>query len=260
MEKDLVSIITASYNSAKYIAKTIEAVQAQTYTNWELLITDDCSTDGSREIVKKYAASDPRIKLLCLDTNSGAGIARNTSIKEARGRYIAFCDSDDRWTPEKLEHQLAFMKKGNHHLTYTSYSACTEEGRIYGIVKCRPRITYREMLINNGIGCLTAIYDAGRIGKVYMPSIRKRQDWCLWMSIIKEHGPAYGLDEPLAIYRDRMESISSGKVKLLKYNYAVYRQVLGYNAAGAFCMLAFGFLPAYFLKKIKQKFDSRSIR
>ena len=117
----LVSIITASFNCSAFIGETIESIQAQTYTNWELLITDDCSTDNSREVINSYADKDPRIRLLRLDKNSGAGIARNNSIREAKGRFIAFCDSDDRWKPEKLERQLAFMTENSYGLTYTSY-------------------------------------------------------------------------------------------------------------------------------------------
>lgn len=116
----LVSIITPSYNSSRFISQTIESILSQTYTNWELLITDDCSTDKTREIVKSYQRKDPRIKFFQLKENSGPGVARNHSIEMAKGRFIAFCDSDDRWYPEKLEKQLAFMAKKRCMLSYTS--------------------------------------------------------------------------------------------------------------------------------------------
>lgn len=251
----LVSIITASFNCSAFIGETIESIQAQTYTNWELLITDDCSTDNSREVINSYADKDPRIRLLRLDKNSGAGIARNNSIREAKGRFIAFCDSDDRWKPEKLERQLAFMTENSYGLTYTSYDTCDEAGHSNGYAQCLRSLSYAKILRDNGIGCLTAIYDASKIGKHFMPSIRKRQDWCLWIDIIKKTGTAYGLQEPLALYRVRSGSISSNKIEMLRYNYAVYHDVLGYNRVISAVILAGYFLPYYFYKKFKQKQD-----
>lgn len=251
----LVSVITASYNCSEFIGETIEAIQAQSYGNWELLVTDDCSTDNSREIVKRYADKDPRIKLLCLDRNQGAGVARNNSVRVAKGRFIAFCDSDDRWTPDKLERQLRFMAENGYVLTYTSYDTCDESGRIIGFVECLPRINYATILRDNGIGCLTAIYDASLIGMHFMPEIRKRQDWCLWIDIIKKHGMAYGLQEPLALYRVRNSSISSNKIELLKHNYSVYHKILRFNSIISLSLLFGYFLPYYFYKKLKQRND-----
>ncbi len=251
----LVSVITASWNCGDFIRETIESIQFQTYQNWELLITDDCSTDNSCEIIQQYANRDPRIKLFKLEMNSGAGIARNKSIKEAKGRYVAFCDSDDRWYPEKLEKQLNFMEKTRAPLSYTSYDTCDENGNINGFINCLPKLTYAKILRDNGIGCLTAIYDTKKIGKHFMPSIRKRQDWCLWMEIIKKHGAAYGLQQPLALYRVRHGSISSNKVEMLKYNFNVYHQILEYNKIASALILGGYFLPYYFYKRIKQKSD-----
>lgn len=254
----MVSIITPSYNCAKFIGECIESIQAQTYKNWEMLITDDCSTDTSREIIQHYTNKDPRIKLYTLDTNSGAGVARNQSISEAKGRYIAFCDSDDRWYPQKLEKQLDFMRSGDYSLTFTSYDTCDEKNNIIGYVRCLPFINYSKILRDNGIGCLTAIYDAGKIGKYYMPSIRKRQDWCLWIEIIKRIGIAYGLQEPLALYRVRTGSISSNKLEMLKHNFNVYHKVLKFNKLFSAIILTSYFLPYYFYKKYKQKRDFKS--
>lgn len=251
----LVSIITPSYNCSRFIGETIESIQAQTYINWELLITDDCSSDNSREIISEYASKDPRIKLLKLDQNSGAGVARNNSIKEAKGKFIAFCDSDDRWYPEKLEKQLAFMEANDCVLSYTSYDVCDERGNICGYVECRKTLNKAKILQDNGIGCLSAIYNAEKIGKYFMPKIRKRQDWCLWISIIKDHKRAMGIKQPLALYRDRSGSISSNKIEMLKYNYRVYRDVQKYNPVVSFALLMGYFMPYYFFKKIKQKSD-----
>ena len=130
----LVSIITPSYNSEAFIEETITSILAQTYTNWELLITDDYSTDRSIEIIKRYCQQDKRIKLFQLSQNRGAGICRNTSIEAAQVRFIAFCDSDDCWYPQKLEKQLAFMHKKKAALSYTAYMTCNEASQITGIV------------------------------------------------------------------------------------------------------------------------------
>ncbi|MBD5202636.1 MAG: glycosyltransferase family 2 protein [Bacteroidales bacterium] len=252
---ELVSIITPSYNCADFIGETIESIQRQTYGNWELLITDDCSTDNSRDVIAAYAKEDSRIKLYKLEKNSGAGSARNNSIREARGRFIAFCDSDDRWYPAKLEQQVKFMEEKDCGLSYTSYDTCDEQGKIIGYVECLDEISYPKILRDNGVGCLTAMYDTKKIGKHYMPPIRKRQDWCLWIEIIRQHGVAYGLRSPLALYRLRRGSISSNKIEMLRHNYNVYHNVVGFNKLTSMVMLLGYFMPYYFYKKIKQKID-----
>lgn len=253
MARPLVSIITASFNSAEFIGQTIDSILAQTFADWELLITDDCSTDDTVEIIRNYAARDRRIKWFRLETNSGAGAARNHSIREARGRYIAFCDSDDQWKPNKLEEQLFFMRSNGYAFTYTSYDVVDENDNAVGYVKCRPVFTYRTLLQDNGIGCLTSIYDCDVVGKMYMPTIRKRQDWGLWLNIIKKTKHAYGLPRSLSIYRDRKGSISSNKWALCKHNYTLYREVENFSGVASLCLLLFYFLPYYAYKKIKQK-------
>lgn len=246
----LVSIITPSYNCAQFIGETIESIIAQTYTDWELLITDDCSTDNSREIIERYANTDKRIKLYRLEHNSGAGVARNTSIDNASGGYIAFCDSDDRWYPDKLEKQLAFMARHNCSFSYTSYMTCDESGDTTGIVVCPKKVTYRSTQRDDKIGCLTAIYDVEKVGKVYMPDLRKRQDWALKLKILAKSRIALGLKEPLAVYRQRAQSLSRKKVDLIKYNLAVYRYVLGWNALRSYLFFYSVFLPSYFVKRL----------
>ena len=253
----LVSIITPSYNSASFIAETIESVLVQTYAHWELLITDDCSTDNTCAIVERYAEKDNRIKLLRLSTNSGAGAARNNSIERAQGRYIAFCDSDDCWYPDKLEKQLAFMTDKDCALSYTSYMTCNEAGEHTGIVVCRRRETLFSMQCDDGMGCLTVIYDTHKVGKVLMPLLRKRQDWGLWLQVLMQCRVAYGVKEPLAIYRLRENSISRKKASLIKYNLAVYRKVLGWSSAKAHLFFWFVFAPTYTLKKLGGMYINR---
>ena len=246
----LVSIITPSYNSALFIAETIESILSQTYPYWELLITDDCSTDRSVEIIERYIRKDSRIKLFQLEKNRGAGVCRNRSISEAKGRFIAFCDSDDRWYPEKLEKQLIFMLEKGCALSYASYMTCDESGEISGIVVGKRIETYFSMRCDNGIGCLTAIYDIEKVGKVFMPKLRKRQDWGLWLTILKDRKEAYGLKEPLAIYRIHSSSISRNKRSLMKYNLRVYRTVLGNSWTVSCLFFFFLYLPSYFFKKL----------
>ncbi len=246
---DLVSIITPCYNSADFIAETIESILAQTYTNWELLITDDCSKDNTIEIIQSYADKDARIKVFRLEKNSGGGVARNNSIKQAQGRYIAFCDSDDRWYPNKLEKQIAFMKQNDCALTCTSYMTCDEAGNIKGILIAPNNITFKSNLRDCKIGCLSAIYDTDKVGKVYLPLIRKRQDWGLWIKVLKICKEAKGYKEPLAIYRLREGSISNKKMDLIKYNIGVYQEVLGWSKLHATLYFFFAFMPAYVKKK-----------
>lgn len=257
-EPELVSIITPCYNSGKFISSMIDSILAQTYKNWELLITDDCSADNTCQIIREYCKQDSRIKLYTLSHNSGAGVARNHSLEHAVGKYIAFCDSDDLWLPEKLEKQISFMKEQDLGFSYTSYLTATEDGRINGIVKCPAEVNYKNIVRGNDIGCLTVLYDARKIHKRFFPNIRKRQDWALWINIICDIGTVKGLDMPLSVYRQRMDSISSSKTKLIKHNLHVYTHILGFNLIRSVFELMFNFLPHYFYKKHKQKKDSEA--
>ncbi|EPL1602607.1 glycosyltransferase family 2 protein [Acinetobacter baumannii] len=222
---NLVSIITPSYNSAKYIGKTIDSVISQTYKNWELIIIDDCSIDSSVDIIKDYENKDKRIKLIQLKENSGAAVARNTGIQLARGRFIAFLDSDDSWLPEKLEKQLEFMLINNYYFTYTSYFKINENNEILGTMYIPSKVNYSQLLKTCVIGCLTVIYDAEKIGKQEFPLIRKRQDFALWLKILKKVDYAYGLQENLANYTIRSDSISANKLNAAKYNWFLYRNI-----------------------------------
>lgn len=250
----MVSIITPSYNCADYIVDTIKSIQAQTYSNWELLITDDCSTDNSLEVISEYCSRDPRIKLFRLGKNSGAGIARNNSIKSAKGRYIAFCDSDDRWYPEKLEKQLAYMQAKDCAMSHTSYMTCSENNDITGIIVCKKIESLKSMCKDDKMGFLTVIYDTSKTGKVYMPTLRKRQDWALKLKILQKCDYSFGMKEPLAYYRKRKGSISSNKRKLIKYNIAVYKEILGWSSLHANLYFYFIFMPVHLQKLLFLKY------
>lgn len=223
--KPFISIITPTYNSLQFIDNTIQSILNQSYTNWELLITDDCSTDGTWDLLKQYTFKDNRIKIFQLEKNSGPGVARNHSIKQATGRFIAFCDSDDVWLPDKLEKQVNFLTKNDLAFTFSSYQKIDESGKKKGIIKSVDKITYTALLKTCPIGCLTAIYDTEKIGKIYMPEIRKRQDYGLWLKILKLIGSTRGMPEVLANYRERSNSVSSNKFVAAKYHYRVLREV-----------------------------------
>lgn len=244
-----VSIITPTYNSEKFIEKTIQSIINQTYSNWELLITDDNSTDQTINIINNYVMSDKRIKLYKLKNNSGAGLARNNSILKSSGRFISFCDSDDQWKPKKLEKQIKFLINNKLKFTYSSYDVHNENGDFVKKVQALENMTYSILLRNNYIGCLTAIYDKDALGKMYMPALRKRQDWLLWLKILKIIGKTKGMKENLAIYCERSNSISSNKFRMLKYNWIVYNKGLGFGIFKSIYLLLI-FLYYYVKKKI----------
>lgn len=250
MKKDLVSVIMPSYNASRFIGASIDSILNQTYQNLELLISDDHSTDDETiELLKQYSKQDERVRIFLLPENNGPGYARNNSIKEARGRYIAFCDSDDRWMPDKLEKQIEFMKKQKCTLCFSSYLVCGVNDEHKGIVIAPSLLTLNNLKHDNKIGCLTAVYDTKPYGKFFMPTIRKRQDWALFLTILKSCGKAYGMIEPLAIYRRVPGSISANKIKLVKYNAKVYQHVFGYSRIVSFLYVLFIFLPTYFIKR-----------
>lgn len=224
--KPLVSVITPAYNSERFIGETIDSVLAQTLEDWEMIIVDDCSTDRTFEIIKRYAAKEPRIKARRLSENSGAAIARNEAIRQSRGRYIAFLDSDDQWFPEKLEVQLDFMKENNAIFTFTNYCYVNEQGEGTGKVSSTPSsVNYTDLLKQNMIGCLTVMIDKNKAGPIEMVNIRTRQDYVLWLSLCKKGIRAQGLSQVLSKYRVVQNSVSSDKYKMAKQNWRVYRKI-----------------------------------
>lgn len=221
----MVSIITPSHNAEKFIAQTIESVLAQTYQEWEVIVVDDLSSDNTVQIIEDYAQNDPRIKLIKLEQKSGPAVARNRAIEASRGQYIAFLDADDLWMPEKLEKQISFMIKHDLAFTYSSYKVINVEDEFLTTFVTLPEISYESMLKTCSVGCLTAVYDREKIGKMYMPKLPKRQDYALWLSILKKIGATKGLLEPLACYRIGQTSVSSNKINAAVWQWKVYRDV-----------------------------------
>jgi len=220
----LVSIITPAYNAEAYIAETIASVLAQTYTNWEMLIVNDCSQDNTAEIVQSYAAKDKRIKLINLKQNSGAAAARNTAIQNAKGRYIAFLDSDDLWKKEKLQKQIEFMQQNGYAFTYTSYEHFKEvKENIQNQVQIPKSLNYKQALKGNKIGCLTVMLDRKQIANIHFTT-QKHEDYILWLNILKQGITAYGMQESLALYRTgNSKSVSSNKLQSALWTWNVYR-------------------------------------
>lgn len=229
----LVSIISPTYNCGRFISETIQSVLAQTYPEWEMIIVDDCSTDDTKKIVESYTY-DPRIKYHCLDKNSGAAVARNTALKMAKGRWIAFLDSDDIWLPEKLEKQILFMTQNGIHFSYTVYEEMDEESRSLGRIISGPKVISKfGMFAYCWPGCLTVMYDRDIIGQIQIPNIKKNNDYAMWLCAIKRT-KCYLLKDNLAKYRKRTGSISnSNYLSLVKWHYKLFREVELYNVFSA---------------------------
>ncbi len=222
--QDLVSIISPSYNCGKYILDTIHSVLAQSYENWELLIVDDCSSDNSRNVVEQVR--DKRIHLICNDYNSGAAISRNKALKQAKGRWIAFLDSDDLWEPTKLEKQVRFMEENGYAFSYTEYVEMDADGKLTGISVSGPmHVTMRGMYSFCWPGCLTVMYDARKVGLIQIEDIKKNNDYAMWLKVCKK-ADCYLLPEILAKYRrGRSGSISThGISTMIKWHYKLFRE------------------------------------
>ena len=221
----LVSIITPNYNSEKFIEETIASVQAQNYSYWEMLITDDGSTDNSFEIINKICEKDSRIKLFSIK-NAGPAVARNNSIKHAKGKYLAFLDSDDLWMADFLSTSIKFISN-SEGFVFSSYKRCNEITleEEYKDFIVPAKVSYMDILKTNSISCLTAFIDIEKLGKEFMPEVLYRQDMGLWLKYLKKINYAKGIKETLAIYRIRHNSHSRNKKKLLKPQWYFYRHV-----------------------------------
>lgn len=223
---DLVSIITPAYNAEKTISETIDSVLNQTMKDWEMIIVDDCSTDKTVEIVQSYMREDSRTRLIKKEENSGVAAARNIALNEAKGKYIAFLDSDDLWLPEKLDKQISYMHMKKCVLCYSAYRKFDTAGKNKD-VKVPAKMKADDVLKNTSIACLTVIIDQDKSGKVQMPLSTHCEDNCTWYSILERTGTeAYGMNEILALYRVGKGSLTSSKINSAKQQWRVYRDYL----------------------------------
>lgn len=256
MNSSLVSIITPTYNSEKFIIETIQSVQKQSYPDWEMIIVDDCSTDNTVSIVSAISKNDSRIRFFQLEENLGTGVARDLALSKATGRYITFLDSDDLWKPSKLEKQIDFLRSNNLPFTFSFYECIDEAGNALDKkIEAPKRLKYYQLFFCNFIGNLTGIYDTSFFGKIPISSIRKRQDWMMWLTILKKIKTAMPVPESLAYYRVRENSISASKFNLLQHNFKVYRTFHGLNlVVSLICMVGFLFtqlmIKPFYTKKL----------
>lgn len=252
----LVSIITPSYNCGRFIADTIRSVQAQTYTEWEMIIVDDNSTDDTERIVNEFVASDGRIRYYRNENNAGAALSRNWALREAKGRWIAFLDSDDLWLPEKLERQIAFMQEKGYDFTYHEYDEIDEESEALGVhVGGKSVVRKWEMYSCCWPGCLTVMYDSTKIGLVQIADIKKNNDTAMWLKV-SQKATCHLLPESLALYRRRKNSITPvgtwGKVKA---HYPLFHIAEGMNPVHAWGwtfanVLGNAYKKIFYVKKI----------
>ena len=229
----LVSIITPAYNSEKFIAETIMSVQNQTYQNWEMIIVDDCSTDKTSEIVLSFQKEDSRIKYIKNESNKGAAFSRNIALQNAKGKWIAFLDSDDIWHQKKLERQIGFMLKNDYKFSYTNYSEIDEHSNEIGILLSGPKVINKKKMTDYcWPGCLTVMYDADLIGLMQCVDIKINEEYALWIKISKKIN-CYLLDENLAKYRRHSNSLTNKSyLKLIKWHYIMFRK-LEYNVVSS---------------------------
>ncbi len=232
----LVSVVMPLHNAADRVMEGVRSVQGQSLADWELLVVDDASTDDSGARVEALAAEDARIRVLRLECNGGPAVARNAGIRAARGRYIAFLDSDDAWAPDKLARQVALMERGVV-FSFTAMERFDEQGRRLSAAGVPERVAYEELLKTNYVGCSTAMYDTRYFGKVEMPLIDRRQDYGLWLRLLKQAEFGHGLNEPLVRYTVRSGSVSSNKLTTAGYTWRVYRELEGFSRVrSAYCL------------------------
>ena len=258
----LVSIITPTWNCAQFICETIRSIQSQTYQNWELIISDDCSTDNTKEVIAPYLEADSRIKYICNEKNSGAAITRNNALKAAKGKWIAFLDSDDLWMPDKLEKQLKFMVDNHYQFSYTNYCEINEQSEETGKLISGPKhVTKAGMYAFCWPGCLTVMYNREQVGLIQIADIKKNNDYAMWLKACKK-ADCYLLDECLAKYRrGRAGSISThGYTTLIKWHYKLFREAEGMNPVSSFVITCINMVCGLYKKKryVKSYFDKHN--
>lgn len=221
----LVSIIIPVYNAARFLDRTLQSIFLQTYKNVEIVLVDDCSKDNSAEIIANYILEHPEIVYHRFDKNMGAAVARNKALELARGRYVAFLDSDDEWLPEKLEKQLALMREKNVAFTYTAIEMIDEEGSVIkGKRKVRKTVDYSFLLRNTMIATSSVVIDRYALGDFRMPLRRGGQDYATWLQLLRNGAIAYGINEVLVRYRVSRNSLSSNKLKSIKQVWEIQTQ------------------------------------
>ncbi len=236
-EPNLVSVIMPAYNCQAVLRESVLSVIAQTYTNWELLIVNDASTDRTLAVARELARTDERIRVLALEKNGGVTDARNAGLDTARGRYIAFLDSDDLWLPDKLRIQIHFMQSSGAAFCFTQYRRFGNNKALSRPIAVPAQVTYRQLLKGNVIGCLTVVLDRAKISDASMPRVR-HEDYVTWLRILRSGIVAHGISQDLARYRVASGSISADKKRAAGWTWNIYRNLEGLSRAkSAWCFL-----------------------
>ena len=219
----LVSVIMPVYNAERYLEETLDSVLSQTYDEIEIICVDDMSSDGSRDILEKYRLKSEKVKPIYLTENAGVANARNVAIENANGRFIAFLDSDDIWLPEKITNQIKFMLENRYEFTFTGYRFMDADSNLMKtVVRAKEELDYEKLLKHNAIACLTVVIDRNYVEKIVMPKTR-HEDYAAWLRILKEGHKAYGLNQLLALYRTRQNSLSGNKLKAATWTWNILR-------------------------------------
>ena len=230
-----VTVIMPSYNAERYISESINSVIEQTFDDWELLIIDDASTDGTTDLAIHYQRSDERIRLIVQKTHRGPAYARNFGLSEARGDFIAFIDSDDLWHPEKTTKQLATMEYHHADISYTAYIRRRDGDPNGKIVTVPETVSYHTMLRRNLIACSTGMVRKSTCGMIRMPQIERRQDHGYWLALLRDRTRiTVGVTEPLVWYRIRRDSLSANKFVAAKYSWKLLREVERFHLLKSF--------------------------
>lgn len=212
-----------AYNCEAFIAQAISSVRKQTHEEWDLIVVDDCSSDGTGRVARAGAERDSRVKLLAAPVNGGSSSARNLALAACTGDYVAFLDADDMWVPEKLARQLEFMEGRQAGFSFTAYRKFDDSGP-KGVIGAKAMVSREDMLKGNRIGCSTVVLDAHVYSKlVFATELGRQEDYALWLSLLRSGGYAYGLNEPLTLYRVHKGSKSSGKLRSVTAQWRVYR-------------------------------------
>lgn len=258
-----VSIITPNYNCGRFVAESIKCVKQQTYQNWEMIIVDDCSSDNSVEVIKEYASADNRIILILNEKNSGAAVSRNKALKAAKGKWIAFLDSDDLWLPNKLERQLEFMVKNGYNFSYHEYTEIDEKGEELGIsVSGINKVGKLAMYSCCWPGCLAVMYNHDKVGIVQINDIRRNNDTAIWLKIVEKY-PCFLLKENLARYRRRRNSITTPSLwDKIRAHYPLFRKGCEMNPGLAtfwtlINVLGNGYKKMQFVRRTKPAINKR---
>jgi teichuronic acid biosynthesis glycosyltransferase TuaG len=231
-----------AYNAAKFIAAAMDSVIDQSFPDWELLITDDGSTDATRSIVCEYGAADARIRLFENRMGKGPAAARNNSMRQANGKYVAFLDADDQWKPEKLSRQIAFMEEKGGDFVYAGYDHIDVHGHFLKTIEVPESITYRALLRRNVIATATVLFRRSAFSCLEMPDFPRAQDFALWLKLLREIDCAYGIQDSLALYRATPNTGNRRKIYAVKYLYDIYTRQEGKSpwAAAALILGMFG--------------------